>query len=135
MRTGSPIQAVFKGNASKEFAWFANADVFPGLSMSAQDAADKIIEATRHRRSELIPTFIGRARVMAGAFLPELMLYTMSILNRLMPTGISSMYRTGAQVQTDSSYLSTSLKKAAEQAELDNNQTEKSNPHFNLGLH
>ncbi len=134
MRTGSPIQAVFKGNAQKEFSWFANADVFPGLSMSVEEAADKIVEATRHRRSELIPTGLGRARMMIGAFLPELMLYTMGVMNRLMPSGISSMYRTGAQAQTESSYLSTSLKQAAEKAEQDNNQHEKSNPHFNLGL-
>ena len=135
MRTGSPIQAVFKGNAQKEFSWFANADVFPGLSMSAEEAAEKIVEATRERRSELIPTFIGRARMMVGAFLPELMLYTMGIMNRLMPSGISSMYKTGAQAQTESSYLSSSLKLAAEKAEQDNNQMEKSNPLFNLGLH
>ena len=135
MRTGSPIQAVFKGNAQKEFAWFANADVFPGLSMSAVEAAEKIVQATRDRRSELIPTFIGRARMMVGAFLPELMLYAMGIMNRLMPTGISFMYRTGAQARTESSYLSSSLKKAAKQAEQENNQTEKSDPHFNLGLH
>lgn len=134
MRTGSPIQAVFKGDAQKEFSWFANADVFPGLSMGADEAAKKIIEASRDRRSELIPSTIGRARMFVGTVFPELMLWGMGMLNRLMPTGTSGVYKTGAQCVTEKSYLTRGLEHASHKAEMDLNQVEKSNPEFNLGL-
>jgi short-subunit dehydrogenase len=134
MRTGSPIQAVFKGESEKEFAWFANADIFPGLSMSADEAAKKIIQAAADRRSELIPSWIGRMRMMVGAFLPELMLVTMGLLNQLMPRGNSQQYRTGAQSQTKKSYLFKSFEKKAEKIQKEFNQEEKLNPEYNLGL-
>ncbi len=134
MRTGSPIQAVFKGDAEKEFTWFANADIFPGLSMSADLAARKIIRAAADRRSELIPSFIGRARMMVGAFLPELMLLGMGLMNRLMPKGNSLRYQTGAQSKTDRTYLLKSFEKAAGKVEIELNQKEKNSAEYNLGL-
>jgi hypothetical protein len=39
MRTGSPINASFKGDASAEYAWFSVADSLPLLSMSDARAA------------------------------------------------------------------------------------------------
>lgn len=135
MRTGSPIQAVFKGNSKKEFSWFANADVFPGFSISADQAAEKIIEASRERKSELIPTFIGNFRVFIGTLFPEVMLSVMGFMNRLMPSEKNLMYRTGAQCLTDSTYLSQGQKNRAEQAESELNQMQKNDPEFNLGLH
>ncbi len=135
MRTGSPIQAVFKGEAEKEFSWFANADVMPGLSLAADNAAAQIIEAARVRRAELVPSFVARARLAAGVFFPELMMYSMGLVNRLMPRGQSFTYRTGAQSQTKDTYLLKSLEKTAHDAQKDLNQTEKVNPEFNLGIH
>ncbi len=135
LRTGSPIQAVFKGEAKKEFSWFANADVFPGLSLDADIAAIKIIQASRERRTELIPSFVGRARMFTGALFPELMNYTMSFINRLMPTGTLGQYRTGAQCLTSDTYLTEGLQQASQKAEKDLNQKQKNDPDFNLGLH
>lgn len=134
MRTGSPIQAVFKGEAEKEFAWFANADVFPGLSMSADVAAKKIIQAAAERRSELIPSFVGQFRVLLGAFFPELMLQAMGFVNQLMPKGNSFRYRTGAQSKTNKTYLLKSFEKQAEKVQTEYNQTEKPSAEYNLGL-
>lgn len=135
MRTGSPIQAVFKGDSKKEFSWFANADVFPGFSLDANATAAKIVEASREKKSELIPSAAGNLRMFLGAFFPELMLYGMSLVNRLMPTGRSMLYRTGAQCLTDKTYLTKSLQRTAAQAEEEYNQKQKSDPEFNLGLH
>jgi short-subunit dehydrogenase len=135
MRTGSPIQAVFKGDAKKEFAWFANADVFPGFSMAAEEAADKIIEASRERKSEFYPSLIGKFRMTVGHFFPELMIFMMGVMNRLMPNGKSYLYRTGAQCLADDSYLTSGLRQSASRAEGELNQEQKSNPEFNIGLH
>lgn len=135
MRTGSPIQAVFKGDAQKEFSWFANADVFPGFSIAADVAAEKIVEACRERRAELIPSIPGRMRVFMGTLFPDLMLAAMGLMNRLMPKGKSFVYRTGAQCLSKGSYLTEGLRKTAQNAEDELNQKQKSDPEFNLGLH
>lgn len=134
IRTGSPIQAVFKGNTFKEFSWFATADVFPGLSQSAEEVAYQIIEAARERRAELVPSTLGKLRLAAGVFFPELMLWTMSLLNRVLPKDLSVDYKTGAQSQTSDTYVTQSLHRRAEQAELLHNQVPKTDAKFNLGL-
>ena len=53
MRTGSPVNAQFKGQHEAEYAWFAIADSLPGLSISAERAADQILEACRYGDPEL----------------------------------------------------------------------------------
>lgn len=135
MRTGSPIQAVFKGNAEKEFAWFANADVFPGLSSNAHKVAATIIEASRIRQTELIPSFIGKLRLFAGFVFPELMVSAMSFMNGMMPKGNSFRYRTGAQAETKNSYLVGALTNRAHEVQADLNQAENLNPESALGIH
>ena len=47
MRTGSHLQARFTGQAGKEFTWFALGASLPLLSMDAERAARRIIEAVR----------------------------------------------------------------------------------------
>lgn len=135
MRTGSPIQAVFKGDSQREFAWFANADIFPGLSSDANEVAEKIVEASRERKSELIPFAPAKFRLFMGVLFPELALFGMGLINRLLPKGRSLMYRTGAQCLSDKTYLTPGLRRSAEKAEEDWNQKQKGDPEFNLGLH
>lgn len=48
MRTGSHVNAQFKGQYRKEFAWFALSDANPLLSTSSTRAARKIVEACRY---------------------------------------------------------------------------------------
>lgn len=57
MRTGSPVNASFKGRHRDEYAWFAIADSLPLLSMSATQAARRIVKACKY----------GSARVILGA--------------------------------------------------------------------
>jgi NAD(P)-dependent dehydrogenase (short-subunit alcohol dehydrogenase family) len=52
MRTGSYLQALFKGQPVDEFQWFALAASLPGLSMSATRAAEQIVDATKRRAAE-----------------------------------------------------------------------------------
>lgn len=134
MRTGSPIQAVFKGDSQKEFSWFASADVLPGLSAAASDVAKQIVEAAKERRTELIPSFIGKTRMAASVLFPELMLWGMGMMNRLMPKNRENHYLTGAQSRTKNSYKIPGLQSRSEQAEIEGNQVEKTNPEFNIGL-
>lgn len=45
MRTGSHLNAYFKGKAAREYSWFSIGAAFAGLSASAQSAARKIVRA------------------------------------------------------------------------------------------
>ena len=54
MRTGSFLNALFKGKESKEFAVFALLDNLPILSMDAERASRQIIEAVRRGEAERV---------------------------------------------------------------------------------
>jgi NAD(P)-dependent dehydrogenase (short-subunit alcohol dehydrogenase family) len=47
MRTGSPPNALFKGRNRAEYAWFSICDSLPGLSVSAEHAAERILDGCR----------------------------------------------------------------------------------------
>lgn len=136
MRTGSPIQAVFKGDHEKEFAWFQAADVMPGLTMSADAAAQMIVEAARERRWELTPSIPAKLRMAAANFFPELMGKSMGLLNSLLPTGKSTEYKTGAQSRAlfDRSEWTKPLVELAHDPEVDLNQTPTTDAKRNMGL-
>ncbi len=54
MRTGSHLQALFSGQASKEYRWFSMGAVLPLISVGARVAAGRIIAAIESHRSELL---------------------------------------------------------------------------------
>lgn len=137
LRTGSPIQAVFKGDHEKEFAWFQAGDILPGLSMSASSAARRIVEAARDRRWELTLSKFAQLRMGVAAFFPELMNQLMVGFNRLLPTGQSRVYKTGAQSRElfDKSLLTKGLVQRAHETEKQLNQEPKTDPRYNMGLH
>lgn len=97
MRTGSPIQAVFKGNHEKEFEWFATFDNLPLLSMSADRAAKKILDGVEEGRSEIILSWPAKARIFLGGFFPEILNSLLSFAARFMPQEDSFHRKTGAQ--------------------------------------
>jgi len=136
MRTGSPIQAVFKGDHEKEFAWFQMVDVLPFISMSADSAARKIVEAARTRRAELMPSLAARARMIAAGFMPELVASTMKLVAAAMPKGTSMYHKTGAQSRAlfDKTEAARGLRKRAHEAERKWNQRPRHTAKFNMGL-
>ncbi len=54
MRTGSHLNAYFKGDEENEFIWFGLADTLPGLSMPAEQAAREIVNAVKRGDAEII---------------------------------------------------------------------------------
>ena len=56
MRTGSPLNATFKGRHPKEFAWFAISDSLPLATINATRAAGQILESCRRCDAELVIT-------------------------------------------------------------------------------
>ena len=72
MRTGSPPNALFKGQRRAEYRWFAIMDALPLTSIDAGRAADQIVAACRLGRPELTISWQARAAVLANALFPTL---------------------------------------------------------------
>lgn len=88
MRTGSHINAMFKGQHKKEFSWFAVSASTPGMSMDAERAAHQIIEACRKGAASL--TISLQAQILGslnGAF-PGLMGTLFRQSYRVMPAPV-----------------------------------------------
>ncbi len=137
MQTGSPIQAVFKGDHEKEFAWFDAADNFPLLSMSPDVVAEKVLCASAAGDTELVLSPIGKLRVLGSALAPELMNAIMIMLAKVMPQGQSKIRQTGAESRAlfNKSLLTRPLKNRSRRAEEKYNQTPSDDAEFNMGLH
>ena len=85
MRTGSPLNADMKGRHEAEYAWFAISDSMPGLSISAERAARKIIEACRYGDPELTITVPAKLAVRANQMAPALFGRIMMVANKWLP--------------------------------------------------
>src|SRR5216117_103780 len=85
MRTGSHVNAKFKGKHDNEFAWFAASSGAPLLSMNADRAARKILNACRRGQPSLTLTFAARAAILGNALFPNITGYMMKFANRLLP--------------------------------------------------
>jgi len=90
MRTGSAVNAMFKGQRPQEYAWFAISDSLPMASISPERASRQIIRACRYGEAELIITAQAKMAVLARTAAPELFLDTMALVNRLLPGPSSS---------------------------------------------
>jgi NAD(P)-dependent dehydrogenase (short-subunit alcohol dehydrogenase family) len=85
MRTGSPVNALFKGDTRAELAWFSVADSLPGLSMSAERAARRIVSASRRGEARVVLTLPAKIGAFAHALAPGLTNAAFSLANRLLP--------------------------------------------------
>jgi len=70
MRTGSPRNAIFRGQHRSEYAWFSISDALPGLSISAETAARRIIEACRRGDAEVLFPITARLAAVANTVAP-----------------------------------------------------------------
>lgn len=87
MRTGSPVNAFFKGHQAAEFTWFSIADSLPWITMDAEEAARRIVLAARRGDTEL--TLTGRAKILGlvNDLFPNATTGLMAFGNRLLPKG------------------------------------------------
>ncbi len=85
MRTGSHVNAEFKGRHEDEYAWFSVLDANPLVSAGAESAARQVVDALRHGDSAL--TITARARMLAAldGLAPGLVGAAMKAANRLLP--------------------------------------------------
>ena len=85
MRTGSHLNASFKGKQEHEYGWFALSGTNPLFSVSAERAARQIISALSRNQAELVISW--QAKLLAGVhgIAPGLTAEALSLVNRLLP--------------------------------------------------
>jgi NAD(P)-dependent dehydrogenase (short-subunit alcohol dehydrogenase family) len=94
MRTGSHINAYFKGDHRAEYSWFSLAATNPLSSISARRAARSIVRAIRSGQAELILSLPAKLAVAVHGLLPGTTSRIMGMTNRVMPgTGTDSKER------------------------------------------
>lgn len=85
MRTGSHVNALFKGQRGREFTWFATGASLPGSSVPAGRAARRILRACALGEPYVsIGLLAGTARVL-HALAPGLVIRALGLANRLLP--------------------------------------------------
>ena len=98
MRTGSYLNALFKGDQAGEAAWFSVSASLPGISMSAERAACQIIEATRSGRGERILSTPANLLARLHGLFPETTVDILGLVNRLLPSGSGNDMARGADI-------------------------------------
>jgi len=118
MRTGSPRNAFFRGNNEAEYAWFSISDALPGLSMSAERAAHRIVNGCVRGDAEIVLSVPAMAATRFGAIFPGISADLLGIVNQLLPAaenGVESAGKTGKQSFSDlsPSWVTTLNERAA----------------------
>jgi NAD(P)-dependent dehydrogenase (short-subunit alcohol dehydrogenase family) len=85
MRTGSHLNAEFKGQHEKEFAYFSLSNAFPLSSINAERAASKILEASRRGDAEAIISVQAKAAAKFNAIFPEATASLLETVNYVLP--------------------------------------------------
>ena len=84
MRTGTHLNAEFKGRAEEEYAWFALGNGLPGLSAGVESAAAQILAACARGDGELVLGLPAKLAVAATALAPNLTAALLALVNRLL---------------------------------------------------
>jgi NAD(P)-dependent dehydrogenase (short-subunit alcohol dehydrogenase family) len=122
MRTGSHVNALFKGQHAREYAWFSLLDSLPLTSIDARRAARQIIEACRTGRSSLTVSIPAQAIQYLSALFPELAAEATRMVDRLLPevTGPEgNSIKTGWESRSE--LAPPRLTRLADQATVENN--------------
>jgi short-subunit dehydrogenase len=85
MRTGSFLNAFFKGKTNSEFNWFSLLSTFPFISMDAEKAADEILKAIRLGKPVITLGIQTRTGVIIYKLFPGYFARFLSKINRLLP--------------------------------------------------
>ncbi|HEY3495310.1 MAG TPA: SDR family oxidoreductase, partial [Polyangiaceae bacterium] len=101
MRTGSPRNALFKGEHRKEYAWFKLADSLPIASMSSRRAARRIVRALESGEPEIVLGWAARAAALASGLAPGLVASALGLVHRLLPSGDDPTERRGSECESN----------------------------------
>ncbi len=94
MRTGSHLNALFKGDAEREYRWFSLGASLPGISISARSAARKIVGAVLAGKNEIAITPQAKLAARMGNLSPAFTARIMQLMNFLLPSAITGSMST-----------------------------------------
>ncbi len=88
MRTGSFLNALFKGQQKDEFRWFGLGATLPGVSMDVERASSQIVSALREGRSETVLSAPAQVAARVHGAFPELTNAVLGLVNDMvLPSG------------------------------------------------
>lgn len=122
MRTGSHVNAWFKGDYEKEFALFSTANALPLFSMNAERAAHRIVEACRYGDAALTLTTQARAMELANILLPNFTAELIKLTARVLPRPVAGDERARTGRESRSSLAPRWLTRLADRATKRNNE-------------
>jgi short-subunit dehydrogenase len=85
MRTGSHLNAVFRGQQEQEFTWFSLGASLPLVSMDAERAAQQIVRATQRGEAERILSLPANLLERFHGLFPGTTSNLLHVVNRLLP--------------------------------------------------
>ncbi len=85
MRTGSPVQAAFRGEPDAEYSWFSVASSSPLMSMRAERAARRIVRAIERGEAAVTLSWQARLAEIAHGLAPGLVGETLAAVERFLP--------------------------------------------------
>jgi short-subunit dehydrogenase len=102
MRTGSPVNADFKGRHRQEHAWFSISSALPIFSIAAERAARAIIAASMRGDAEIVVTLPARIAAKLHGLFPGAAQDLLGFINRFLPEpgGIGTHQAKGAESQS-----------------------------------
>jgi NAD(P)-dependent dehydrogenase (short-subunit alcohol dehydrogenase family) len=117
MRTGSHVNAYFKGQNQKEYALFSISNALPVSSISAESAARQIVAAAKRGDAEAVISIQAKMAVKMNALFPGMTAEILSLVNRLLPSngGIGTAKVSGKQSE---SWLAPSILTALSDKEI-----------------
>jgi len=121
MRTGSPVNALFKGRPEAEYAWFSVGGSLPVTSISVEGAARRIITAARRGEAEVIISPQAKLAARAVGLFPGVVADLLGVFNRLLPEPVDSTEtRRGADSRSvvSESFLTALGRRAAARYQL-----------------
>lgn len=83
MRTGSHLNAYFKGEREKEFGWFSLGASLPVISMDAERAAAQIVEAVKLGKAERILSVPANLAIRFNGLFPNITQEILTLVNNL----------------------------------------------------
>jgi NAD(P)-dependent dehydrogenase (short-subunit alcohol dehydrogenase family) len=122
MRTGSPRQAQFKSQHEKEYAWFKISDSLPVISMSAEEAAAQIIDATRKGAVDVTLGLPARIAVIADNLMPDVTGEVAAVAARFLPGVGGGTTRSITGAESESPISENPLTRATDDAARQNNE-------------
>lgn len=122
MRTGSPRNANFKSQHRHEYALFSISDSLPVMSMSAEAAADQIIEACRQGRGEIFIHGPLNVTIALQQMFPELAQEILAVGASVLPK-MGGIGRSAAKgYQSESAWSPSMLTTLTQRAAAANNE-------------